>query len=166
MNNPLRGGLRPFVCHGTAFPLAILAWSICFIIPRSGDHIHDQTQSELINSVTITSGYATLQSRAVCFPLVVSDAARHCGTRTAGSILPLSGAARVYSLTSVTNCNHHERGRAESACLNGLRTCAGTPSLPLPRGAAPVPLYTTQTKKNMARILESTAYPRAGWTGP
>lgn len=165
MNNPLRGGLRPFVCHGTAFPLAILAWVICFIIPRSGDQQYGQPASELIPPVTTSSGYSEYQSRAVCFPLFVPGAARLCGTRTAGSILPLTGAARVYSLTSVTNCNHHERGRAESACRIGKRTCAGTPSLPLPRGAAPVPLY-TQKQQNNARISASIAHHRAGWTGP
>lgn len=165
MNNPLRGGLRPYVCHGTAFPLAILAWVICFIIPRSGDQPPGQPVSELTTPVIASSGHSYLQSRAVCFPLFVSGAARHCGTRTAGSTRPLSGAERVYSLTSVTNCNHHERSRAESACFYSERTCAGTPSLPLPRGAAPVPLY-TQTQQNKARISESIAHQRAGWTGP
>lgn len=164
MNNPLRGSHRLLVCHGTAFPLAILAWTIFFFLPRSGaghrEHIPWQEEATSLDKALPQPSI----SRAVCFPLVVSDASLHCETRTAGSILPLSGAARLFPWTSVTNCNHHERGRAGSASLSGERTCFGTPSFPLPRGAAPVPLSFNHT--HSVRLPHSVSPLKAGWTGP
>ncbi|MCB9313248.1 MAG: hypothetical protein H6568_10820 [Lewinellaceae bacterium] len=141
MNNPLPGSRRPSVCLGSAFPMAILLWTLFFILPRSGEqwalpaeritYVHSSGGQE-IDNIQLTA----------CFPSIVPRASLHGGTRTAGSTLPHgSGAARVFPPTSVTNCNHHERGRAGSVCLPGRPSRFGTPPPSLPRGAAPVLLF-------------------------
>ncbi len=146
MNNPLRGSRRPEVCHGIAFPLSILLWTMVFIFSSEGQI----KRSDRITSIDrfIQNGWSSSLS-AVCFPLIVPGASWLCGTRTAGSTLPLyAGAARPFSSTSVTNCNHHERSRAETPCRTGRWKCFGTTGSaigrtisPFPRGAAPVLLY-------------------------
>lgn len=143
MNNPLRGGRRPEVCHGIAFPLAIILWTTVFIF-SSESQINRSDRIMSINRLIPCRWSSSLLE--ACFPLIVPKARGLCGTRTAGSALPQCvGAARPFPLTSVTNCNHHERSQAGTPCLTDRRTCFGTPwsallrkSSPFPRGAAPV----------------------------
>ncbi|MEZ5033239.1 MAG: hypothetical protein R2787_17765 [Saprospiraceae bacterium] len=140
MNNPLPGSRRPSACLGSAFPIAILLWTLFFILPRSGEQW--SLPAEGIANVNTPGGQEIDNNQlTACFPLIVPSASLHGGTRTAGSTLPqCSGAARVFPPTSVTNCNHHERGRAGSVCLPGRPSRFGTPPS-LPRGAAPVLLF-------------------------
>ena len=136
MNNPLPGSHRPSVCLGLAFPMAILLWTFFFILPRSGEQW--LLPSERAIPICPAGSKATEAHKlTACFPLIVPHAPLYGGTRTAGST-QFPGAARVFPPTSVTNCNHHERGRAGSDCPRGRQSCFGTPLSSHLRGTAPV----------------------------
>ncbi len=168
MNNPLQGSGRHEVWFGTAFPLAILLWTMVFILSNEGQ-FRKSIQIDPIDQLVQRFGSSSLS--AVCFPLTVSGARWLCETRTVGSALPHAGAVRPIPFTSVTNCNHHERSRAGTSCLAGRRICFGTPWSatrrivpPFPRGAAPVLLQHYQ--HSTVRSRPSVPQARAWLAGP
>ena len=168
MNNPPRGSRRHEAWFGTAFPLAILLWTSVFILSNEGQ-FKKSIQITSIDPLVQHSGSSSLS--AVCFFLAVPGTLWLRGTRTAGSTLPHVGATRLFPLTSVANCNHHERSRAGTLCLLGRRSCYGTPQSasrrilpPFPRGAAPVLL--PYNKNSTVRHQHSVPQSRAWLAGP